>query len=79
MDSSSKYSLRKGAPPFEPLIWVGKKGFNYEFNLKYMKYLEELGIPYEKLVVPDAPHSAKIIYEKQGLKLMQYHQYNFKK
>ena len=76
---AQKYSLRKGAPPFEPLIWVGKKGFNYEFNLKYMKYLEELGIPYEKLVVPDAPHSAKIIYEKQGLKLMQYHQRNFRK
>ena len=44
-----------------------------------MKYLEELGIPYEKLVVPDAPHSAKIIYEKQGLKLMQYHHRNFRK
>ena len=76
---AQKYSLRKGAPPLKPLIWVGKKGFNYEFNLKYMKYLEELGIPYEKLVVPDAPHSAKIIYEKQGLKLMQYHHRNFRK
>ena len=32
------------------MIWVGTKGFNYEYNLKYMKYLEELNIPYEKLI-----------------------------
>jgi len=44
-----------------------------EDNLKYMKYLEKLGIPYEKLIIPDAPHSARIIYEKKGLELMSYH------
>ena len=33
--------------------------------------------PYEKLVVPDAPHSAKLIYEKEGRKLMQFHDRNF--
>jgi endo-1,4-beta-xylanase len=42
-----------------------------------MKYLDKLGIPYEKLIVPDAPHSAKIIYEKKGLELMQFHDRNF--
>ena len=63
--------------PLKPLIWVGTKGFNYEYNLKFMKYLEGLKIPYEKLIVPEAPHSAKIIYEKQGSDLMKFHDKNF--
>jgi enterochelin esterase-like enzyme len=74
---AQKYSKRRNAPPLKPMIWVGTKGFNYEYNLKYMKYLDQLGIPYEKLVVPDAPHSAKLIYEKKGLELMQFHDRNF--
>ena len=74
---AQKYSNRKSAPPLKPMIWVGTKGFNYEYNLKFMKYLDKLGIPYEKLIVPDAPHSAKIIYEKKGLELMQFHDRNF--
>ena len=72
-----KYSMRKNASPLKPMIWVGTKGFNYEYNLKFMKYLDQLGIPYEKLIVPDAPHSARIIYEKKGLELMQFHNRNF--
>ena len=74
---AQKYSKRKNAPPLKTMIWVGSKGFNYEYNLKFMKYLDKLGIPYENLVVPDAPHSAKIIYEKKGLELMQFHDRNF--
>lgn len=73
------YSKRKNAPPLNPLIWVGTKGFNYEYNLKFMKYLDGLGIPYKKLIVPDAPHSTKIIYEKSGIELMQFHDQNFGK
>ena len=73
------YAKRKDAPPLKPLIWVGTKGFNYEYNLKFMKYLDTLKIPYEKLIVPDAPHSTKIIYEKSGIKLMQFHDRNFGK
>jgi enterochelin esterase-like enzyme len=71
------YSKRKDAPPLKPMLWVGTKGFNYEYNLKYMNYLDQLGISYEKLIVPDAPHSAKTIYEKKGLALMQFHDRNF--
>jgi len=74
---AKKYSTRKNAPLLKPMIWVGTKGFNYEYNLKFMKYLDKLGVPYEKLIVADAPHSAKIIYEKKGLKLMQFHDRNF--
>ena len=73
------YAKRKNAPTLNPLIWVGTKGFNYEYNLKFMKYLDTLKIPYEKLIVPNAPHSTKIIYEKSGIKLMQFHDRNFGK
>lgn len=74
---AQKYSERKNAPSLKPMIWVGTKGFNYEYNLKFMKYLDKLGIPYEKLVVQNAPHSAKIIYERKGLELIQFHERNF--
>ena len=76
---AKEYSLRKSPPPLKPLIWVGTKGFNYEYNLKYLKYLDSLGIPSERLIVQDAPHSAKIIYEKDGLSLMKFHNINFGK
>jgi S-formylglutathione hydrolase FrmB len=76
---AKEYSLRKSPPPLKPLIWVGTKGFNYEYNLKYLKYLDSLGIPFEKLIVPGAPHSARLIYEQKGLDIMRFHERNFKR
>lgn len=58
------------------LIHVGTKGFNYENNLAYMKFLDSLNIPYEQLIVPEAPHSAARIYEHSGQKIMQFHARN---
>lgn len=76
-DLAIDYSKRENAPSLKPLIWVGTRGFNYEYNLKYMEFLDGLGIPYEKLIVPDAQHSATQIYEAQGDALMKFHQRNF--
>ncbi len=76
---AKNFAAKKKTYPIKPLIWVGTKGFNYEYNLKYIKYLDSLGIPYEKLIVPDVPHSAKIFFQKSGLKLMQFHNQNFGK
>ena len=56
---------------------MGTKGFNYEFNLKFSKYLDGLKIPHDKLVVEGVAHSAKGIYEKRGLELMKFHADNF--
>ena len=64
-------------PKLNIQIHVGTKGFNYENNLAYMEFLDSLKIPYSKVIVPEAPHSAKIIYEKQGLELMKFHEKNF--
>ena len=63
--------------PLRILIHVGTKGFNYGNNLEYMKFLNQLGIKFEKLVVQDVPHSAYKIYERQGDALMKFHAQNF--
>ena len=75
-DLARKYA-RAPQPPLRILIHVGTKGFNYENNLEYMKFLQSLNIPFEKIIVPDAPHSAFKIYEERGLDLMKFHAANF--
>lgn len=76
-DLARKYA-KNPQPPLRILIHVGTKGFNYENNLAYMKFLKSLNIPFETLIVPDVPHSAMQIYQQEGLKLMQFHANNFR-
>ena len=59
------------------LVHVGDKGFNYQNNIEWMKHLTALNIPYKHLIIRDAPHSAQIIYQKNGLDLMRFHAENF--
>jgi hypothetical protein len=66
-------------PALPILIHVGSKGFNYENNLAYMEFLDTLKISYQKIIVPDAPHSAKVIYETHGRQIMAFHEKNFRK
>lgn len=75
-DLARQYSKNK-KPALCILIHVGTKGFNYENNLDYMKFLDRLQIPYDKLIVKDVPHSAFKIYEKKGSELMLFHARNF--
>ncbi|MBL4886691.1 MAG: 1,4-beta-xylanase, partial [Planctomycetaceae bacterium] len=77
-DLAQRYSQNK-APEIRILVHVGTKGFNYENNLEYMKHLDSLKIPYERLIVPEAPHSAMEIYKKSGLVIMKFHAENFKR
>ena len=66
-------------PELNILVYVGNKGFNYQNNLEWMKHLKKLKIPYERIIVADAPHSATIIYEKRGVEIMGFHAANFAK
>lgn len=77
-DLAAKYAARKDRPKLPIMLWVGTKGFNYEFNLKFSDYLSELKVPHEKLIVEGVDHSSVRNYEKRGLELMQFHQRNFK-
>lgn len=80
-DRARKYAARddKPQPAIRILVFVGTKGFNYENNLAYMKFLESIEIPFERLIVPDAKHSAREIYQKNGLEIMQFHAKNFER
>ena len=75
-DLARKYAANP-RPPLKILIFVGTKGFNYQNNLEYMEFLKSLDVPFQRLIVADAPHSAKIIYEKRGLEIMKFHAENF--
>jgi len=77
-DHARTYAKKKDAN-LNILVYVGTKGFNYQNNLAYMKFLESLKIPFSRLIVEDAPHSTKIIYQKSGKEIMQFHQANFKR
>jgi enterochelin esterase-like enzyme len=74
----AKIYAKNPTPKFRILVYVGTKGFNYENNLAYMKYLESLKIPFQRLIVKDAPHSGRIIYEKRGLEIMKFHAESFR-
>lgn len=64
--------------PVRVHVVVGTKDFNHEANLDWMRHLGSLGIPFERTIVPDAPHSAKIVYDAVGVKVMNWHAANFR-
>lgn len=68
----------KPQPELNILIYVGDKGFNYPNNLAYMEFLRSLNIPFDYEIVPGVPHSGSLIYEKQSLRIMNFHAENFK-
>lgn len=76
-DLAKAFSENPGKPQLDILLWVGTKGFNYHYNLKFSAYLNELEIPHRMLIAKDAPHSAKTIYQKHGDHLVRFHQKNF--
>lgn len=78
-DLARRYADRNDAPKLNLMIYVGTDGFNYENNLDYMEFLQDLGIAHRPLIVPDVPHSGTKIYEKQGLEIMRFHERNFRR
>ena len=76
-DLAKRYAERRAAgdaPDLPLLFWVGTKGFNYENNLAYMAMLDELGVPYEKIIVPGVKHNGRELFERRGADLMRFHQ-----
>ncbi|MEO9596156.1 alpha/beta hydrolase [Rhodopirellula bahusiensis] len=76
-DLARAYSKTK-TPQVDWMIYVGTKGFNYQNNLAYMKFLTSLGIPFERIVVPEVPHSGLKIYEQRCVEIMRFHAANFR-
>jgi len=38
-----------------------------------MEFLRSLKIPFKRIIVEDAPHSAQKIYQKRGVEIMKFH------
>ena len=76
-DLAAKCALRSDVQIPPVLLWVGTKGFNYEYNLKYSEFLKTLGISHKMLIAPGVAHSAKGIYDIKGMELMKFHEANF--
>jgi len=77
-DLASAYAA-KPVRPLHILVAVGTKDFNYEANLEWMRHLDSLSIPYRKIIVPDVPHNAALVYEKIGSEAIRFHAGNFKR
>ena len=78
-DLARQYAGQKDVPPLAILIVVGTRDFNYEANLEWMAHLQSLGIPFERRIVPETPHSADQLYGKLGAEMMQFHERCFAK
>ena len=76
-DLARGYVARKGEFPLKILVAVGKQDFNHEANLDWMAHLERLGIPFEKALAGDAPHSAAKVYDELGDRPLLFHARNF--
>ncbi len=77
-DLASDYaSKRMKDRPLKILDGVGTKDMNYEANLDWMRHLEQLGIPFQKAIAGEAPHSAVECYRNLGDEVMLFHARNF--
>ncbi|MDA8967897.1 esterase family protein, partial [bacterium] len=76
-DLARNYAGRRNGPSVNWMIYVGTKGFNYENNIEYMKFLSSLGIDFKKLIVPGVQHSATGMYAKAAEEIMRFHVTNF--
>ncbi len=76
-DLARKYADTK-KPPLRIMLHVGTEGFNYSNNLQYMEFLQSLKIPFQRIIVDGAPHSAQKIYEKRGKEIVEFHAESFR-
>lgn len=73
-DLARDYAARESRLPVHLLLWDGTECFNYESNLAFSAYLDELGIAHEFLAIPEVAHTAVGSYEVAGDSIMAHHQ-----
>ncbi len=71
---AEQHSASTSAPELSILVVVGTDDFNYEANLEWMAHLESLGIGFERIIVPDVPHSIGQVYDRVGNEVMRFHE-----
>lgn len=74
---AKKYAAQP-VPPIRLLIVIGTKDFNYLPNLDYMKFLDELKLPYDKIVLEGVSHSNPEYYAQLEIKTLLFHAESFR-
>lgn len=69
------YAMTK-KPELPFMIVCGPDDPWYQTNIDYMAFLDQLKIPYQKLIVPDGRHGPSPLYMKVGHQLLQFHKRN---
>lgn len=75
-DRARQYVARDDRPPLNILVWIGDKDMNHAANLRYMAFLDELDIPFERLILPGVEHSAQV-YREAGVRVLEFHLASF--
>jgi len=73
-DLARQYASDPTLPNLEILVAVGTKDFNYQANLEWMAHLRSLPIPFQRLIIPDTPHSMIDVYRNAGNEIMRFHE-----
>jgi len=73
---AKEYSVNP-VPPVRILIVIGTKDFNYASNLAYMNYLDDLRLPFEKIILEGVSHSNKEYYEQLTVATLKFHAESF--
>lgn len=82
LDNNVFYLAKKYAahptPPVRVLLVIGTKDFNYPSNLNYMKFLDELKLPFDKIVLEGVSHSNPEYYAQLKIKTLLFHAESFR-
>lgn len=73
---AKKYAANP-VPPVRLLLVIGTKDFNHASNLDYMKFLDELKLPFGKIILEGVSHSNPEYYAQLKVATLQFHAESF--
>ncbi len=71
-DLARRYAARSEHKP-KLMIAVGTEDQNFQPNLHWMAFLDTLGVPYDKVIVPGVKHDSRGVYQFLGQRSMDFH------
>ena len=74
---AKKYAANP-VPPVRLLLVIGTKDFNYPSNLAYLKFLEELKLPCERIILEGVSHSNPEYYAELKVATLKFHAESFR-
>jgi len=74
---AKKYAANP-VPPVRLLLVIGTKDFNYPSNLAYMKFLKELKLPFEQIILEGVTHSNPEYYAQLKATTLKFHAESFR-